>query len=61
MKIGDDPFIIETSAGGDQRTIVIMAVPFGDAAEFPGKIPVQQWDQWKKLLANIVQYAGHGL
>jgi hypothetical protein len=61
MKVGDDPFIVETSAGGDQRTIVILAVPFGDSADFPGKVPVQDWGQWKKLLANIVQYAGHGL
>jgi uncharacterized membrane protein len=61
MKVGDDPFIVETSAGGDQRTITILAVPFGDAADFPGKTPVQGWDQWKKLMANIVQYAGHGI
>ena len=60
MKVGDDPFIIETSAGGDQRTIVIMSVPFGDPADYAGKIPVQQWAEWKKLLANIVKYAAHG-
>ncbi|HWE04481.1 MAG TPA: hypothetical protein VG326_18900 [Tepidisphaeraceae bacterium] len=61
MKVGDDPFIVETTVGGDQRTIVILAVPFGDSADFPGKTAIEDWDQWKQLLANIVQYAGHGL
>lgn len=60
MKVGDDPFIVETSTGGEQRTMVILAVPFGDSADFQGKVPVQQWAEWQKLLANIVKYAGRG-
>ena len=58
MKVGDKPFIIELTRG-EQRTICVLSVPFGDEAENVGKPAYWQWDQWQKLMANIVKYAGH--
>ena len=59
MKVGDKPFIVELTQG-DQRTVAVLCVPFGDEAQNPGKAPFWKWDQWQKLIANIVRYAGHG-
>jgi uncharacterized membrane protein len=58
MKVGDKPFIVELTRG-DQRTICVLCVPLGDEAENPGKPAFWRWDQWKKLMANIVKYSGH--
>ncbi len=60
MKAGDKPFIVELTRG-DQRTIAVLDVAFGDPAEHPGTTPFWAWDQWRKLMANIVRYAGHDL
>ncbi|MGD0089806.1 MAG: hypothetical protein ABSE73_07785, partial [Planctomycetota bacterium] len=59
LKAGEHPFIIELTRG-EQRTVCVLCAPFGDEAEFPGKVPFWKWDQWRKLLANVVRYAGHG-
>lgn len=58
LKVGEHPFIVELTRG-DQRTLCVLCAPFGDEAEFPGKMPFWKWDQWKKLIANVVRYAGH--
>ena len=60
MKAGDAPFIVELTRG-DTRVIAVLCVPFGEEKLNPGKTPLWQWDQWPKLFANIVKYAGHGL
>ena len=58
LKVGDRPFIVELSQG-EQRTMVVLAAPFGGKTEFPGKVPFWEWPEWPKLYANIVRYAGH--
>ena len=60
MKVGDAPFIVELTRG-DTRVVAVLAVPFGEKGLNPGKTPLWEWDQWPKLFANIVKYAGHGL
>jgi hypothetical protein len=60
LKVGDRPFIVELSRG-EQRTLVVLAAPFGGKAEFPGKVPFWEWAEWPKLFANVVRYAGHDL
>ena len=60
MNVGDQPFIIEYSPVEGQRTMLVLAVPFGVAAEHPGRTPLWQWHEWPKLYANIVRHAGHG-
>ncbi len=60
LKAGDKPFLIELTRG-EQRTLVVLCTPFGDEAANPGKPPLWKWDQWDKLFANIVKYAGHDL
>ncbi|MCX5660380.1 MAG: hypothetical protein NTW19_11745 [Planctomycetota bacterium] len=59
MKVGDKPFIVELERDG-QRTIAVLCAPFGDERDNPGKVPFWKWDQWPKLMQNIVKYAGHG-
>jgi len=61
MKVGDAPFIVEYNPIKGQRTMVVLALPFGDPSANPGNTPVWQWSQWKKLYANIVRYAGGAL
>jgi uncharacterized membrane protein len=60
MKAGDAPFIVEL-ARGDTRVVAVLCVPFGETELNPGKTPLWEWDQWPKLFANVVKYAGHGL
>jgi len=57
MKVGDRPFIIERREG-EQITMVVTINPFGRADAFDGRQHVRHWDQWPKLFANIVRYAG---
>ena len=59
MRAGDQPFIVERVDGG-QRTLAVTINPFGKKELFDGKPHVRHWDQWPKLFANIVKYAGHG-
>ena len=59
MKAGEAPFIVELSRE-DTRVVAVLCVPFGEEKLNPGKTPLWRWDQWPKLLANIVKYAGHG-
>lgn len=61
MKIGDQPFIVEYAPQPGMRAMIVLAIPFGDPAENPGKPIVYQWPEWKKLYANIVRYAAHDL
>ena len=60
MKAGDAPFIVELTRG-DTRVVAVLCVPFGEEKLNPGKTPLWAWDQWPKLFANAVKYAGHGL
>ncbi len=60
MRVGDRPFIVESNRG-DQRTLVVLAAPFGDPAEFDNLPTFWSWSQWPALFANIVRYAGHDL
>ncbi len=60
MTVGGHPFIIEQKTG-DQITMVVTVNAFGSESDFPGKIPVRQWPEWPKLMANIIRYAGHDL
>ncbi len=61
LKVGDEPFVIEYCPVEGQRTLLVLAVPFGVAEEHPGKVPVYAWPEWEKLYANIVRYAGFDL
>jgi len=61
LKVGDQPFIVEYTPQEGQRTMVILAQPYGVPAEYPGKTPVYAWKQWQKLYANVVRYAGYDL
>ena len=58
MKVGDKPFIIELTRG-DQRTICVLSAPFGDEGVNAGKPAYWSWDQWEKLMSNIMKYTGH--
>jgi hypothetical protein len=60
LRVGDRPFVVELSQG-EQRTMVVLAAPFGDPAEFAGRTPFWQWPGWPQLFTNIVRYAGHDL
>ena len=60
MKVGDKPFIIELTRG-EQRTLAVLCMPFGDPANHPDEPPYWAWSEWQKLFANIVRYAGHEL
>jgi len=57
MRVGDKPFLVELTRG-KQRTVVVLCTPFGREASNPGKTPLWKWDQWPKLFANVVKYAG---
>lgn len=58
LKLGDKPFIIESTKNG-ARIMTVLCVPFFDPDSMPpGKTHYLQWDQWEKLLANVVRYAG---
>ena len=61
LKVGDQPFIVEYSPQKGQRTMIVLAQPYGVAAEYPGKTPVYAWKEWQKLYANVVRYAGYDL
>ena len=61
LKVGDQPFIVEYNPIAGQRTMVILAQPYGVPGEYPGKTPVYAWKDWQKLYANVVRYAGHDL
>ena len=60
MKVGEKPFIVELSRG-NQRTVAVLCMPFGDPAEHPDQQPYWAWSEWQKLFANIVKYTGHEL
>ncbi|HUU70000.1 MAG TPA: hypothetical protein VM186_10765, partial [Planctomycetota bacterium] len=57
--VGTYPFIIEQKTGG-QITMVVACNHFGTEEELGGKQHLRNWDQWPKLFANIVRYAGQG-
>jgi hypothetical protein len=59
MKAGEAPFIVELTRG-EARVLAVMCTSFGQKELNPGKCPLWEWDQWPKLFANIVKYAGHG-
>jgi len=61
LKAGDQPLIVACERPNGQRTVVVLALPFGDPADNPGKPLFCQWPEWKKLYANIVRYAGGDL
>jgi len=61
LKVGNDPLIVEYSPVAGQRTMIVLATGLGDKAKNPGKLHITEWPEWKKLYANIVRYAGHGL
>jgi hypothetical protein len=61
LKVGDQPFIVEYNPYEGQRTMIVLALPYGAPADFPGKPPLPQWSEWQKLYGNIVRYAGHDL
>ncbi len=61
LKAGGQPLIVEYSPYKGQRTMIVLALPYGDPAEFAGKTTLHNWSQWPKLYANIVRYAGHDL
>ncbi len=58
MRVGKYPFIIE-QRNGEQITMVVTANHFGTDDDLPnGQQHLRHWDQWPKLFANIVAYAG---
>jgi hypothetical protein len=59
LKVGDQPFIVEYTPVAGQRTMIVLAQPYGVPAEHPGKTPLWAWPEWPKLYANVVRYAGH--
>jgi uncharacterized membrane protein len=59
LKAGDQPLIVEYNPYEGQRSMIVLAVPYGDPAEFAGKTTLHNWSEWQKLYANIVRYAGH--
>lgn len=61
LRAGDFPFIIEYAPKPGQRIMMVLALPFGDPAEKPGKPIFYDWPGWPKLYANIVRYAGFDL
>ena len=61
LRVGEDPLIIEYCPIKGQRTIVLLALPFGDPEENPGKTQLFQWPEWQKLYANLVRYVGQDL
>jgi hypothetical protein len=61
LKAGQQPFIVEYAVKPGQRIMVLLALPFGDPAENPGKPVFYEWSEWLKLYANIVRYAGFDL
>jgi uncharacterized membrane protein len=60
MKVGDKPFIVELTRG-EQRTMAVLCMPFGDPDNHPNEPPYWAWSEWQKLFANVVRYAGHAL
>ena len=61
LRVGDDPLIIEYNTIDGQRTLVCLALPFGDKEENPGKQQLYDWAEWLKLYANMVRYVGWDL
>jgi len=61
LKVGDQPFIVEYNPVEGQRTMIVLAQPYGIPAEYPGKTPVYAWKEWQKLYGNVVRYAGYDL
>lgn len=57
MRIGEHPFIVEQRTG-EQITMVVAANHFGTDRDLREGRHLRHWDQWPKLLANIVAYAG---
>lgn len=61
LKVGDQPFLIEYAPVDGQRTMVVLALPYGRASDHPERPPLWKWESWNTLYANIVRYAGHDL
>ena len=61
MKVGEQPFIVEYGFRPGQRIMAVLALPFGDPAENPGKPVFYNWSEWQKLYANLVRYAAFDL
>jgi len=57
MRAGGYPFIVEQRTG-DQITMAVACNHFGTEEELGGRRHLRNWDQWPKLFANIVEYAG---
>ena len=58
LKLGDQPFIVESEKEG-ARIMTVLCVPFFDPESMPKDKPhYLQWADWPKLLANVIRYAG---
>ena len=60
MKIGDHPFIVEHRTG-NQVTMIVANNHFGTEEELGNQRHLRNWDQWPRLFANVVRYAGGDL
>ena len=61
LKVGDQPLVIEYGVGKGLRVMLVVAMPYGDPTENPGKPHICDWPEWPKLYANVVRYATHDL
>ena len=58
LKVGDRPFIVE-SRRGESRILTVLCVPFHNPEEMPEeKTHYLQWEDWPRLLSNVIRYAG---
>lgn len=58
LKVGDQPFIVESEKDG-ARAMTVLCVPFFDREAMPpDKQCYLAWPEWPKLLANVIKYAG---
>ena len=61
LKAGDQPVILEDEPAAGRRVMLVLALPYGDPAENPGKRPLYEWADWQRLYANVVRYAAFDL